>query len=266
MIKKEEDKAIKNTVKGRYGQIARGESDICCNPNVVCCGDNIITPDQISRDLGYSRGEMNNSPAGSNLGLGCGNPVAIAELREGETVLDLGSGGGFDCFLAARQVGPEGKVIGVDMTSAMLERAQKNAVDGGFKNVEFRFGEIERLPITDNSVDVIMSNCVINLAPDKKRVFVEAFRVLKPGGRLCIFDVVATAPLPDDLRSDLDAYVGCIAGATLVDDMVAIMEAAGYIEVRVEPQCQSREQIKNWMPEKHVENYVVSALIRAVKP
>jgi len=259
---------IQNKVKEHYGQIAGGNKNLCCNPNVTCCGggDTLLSADEISRGLGYTPDQLKDSPGGSNLGLGCGNPVAIADIKKGETVLDLGSGGGFDCFLAARRVGPTGRVIGVDMTSEMLDRARKNAAAAGYDNVDFRFGEIEKLPIPGNSIDLIMSNCVVNLAPDKSRVFAEAFRVLKPGGRLCISDFVATKPLPDEILTDLDAYVGCIAGAALIEDLVKILNTAGFDQVSIEPRCRSREFIKGWMPGSNVEDYVVSAVIRAVKP
>jgi SAM-dependent methyltransferase len=198
--------------------------------------------------------------------LGCGNPLAIASLKAGETVLDLGSGGGFDCFLAAQAVGETGQVIGVDMTPRMLSRARELAADNGFENVEFRLGEIENLPAADGSVDVIISNCVINLSPEKQRVFREAFRVLKPGGRLVVSDMVATAELPDVMRSDPNLYTACIAGASLIDDVEAMLEEAGFVGVRIKPKDESRQFIRAWAPGLGVEDFVVSAIIEAAKP
>jgi ubiquinone/menaquinone biosynthesis C-methylase UbiE len=200
------------------------------------------------------------------MGLGCGNPQAIAALKPGETVLDLGSGGGFDCFLAARQVGETGWVIGVDMTPEMIRKARDNAKKGGFTNVEFRLGEIERLPVADRSVDAIISNCVINLSPDKSAVFQEAFRVLKPGGRLAIADIVATASLPDDIRNDLALRAGCVGGAVAMDEIETFLREAGFREIHIQPKDQSRDLIREWAPGRSVEDYVISATIEAVKP
>jgi ubiquinone/menaquinone biosynthesis C-methylase UbiE len=205
-------------------------------------------------------------PAGANMGLGCGNPQAIAALKPGETVLDLGSGGGFDCFLAARQIGDHGRVIGVDMTPAMISKARANADQGGYHNVEFRLGEIENLPLADHSVDVIISNCVINLSPDKERVFKETFRVLKPGGRLAISDVVATTTLPETVRHDVTLYTGCMAGASLIDELETMLATAGFIDIRLKPKDESRSFIRDWAPGSRIEDYVVSATIEAVKP
>ncbi|MBM3132509.1 MAG: arsenite methyltransferase, partial [Chloroflexi bacterium] len=197
---------------------------------------------------------------------GCGNPQAIAALKPGETVLDLGSGGGFDCFLAAPKVGPDGKVIGVDMTPEMLSKARETAARNGYANVEFRLGEIEHLPVADSSVDVILSNCVINLSPDKERVFEEAFRVLKPGGRLAIMDMVSIAPLPRELASDPTLYCGCIGGAALIADLEHMLKEAGFEHIRIKPKDESREFIREWSPQHRIEDYVVSASIEAVKP
>jgi len=205
-------------------------------------------------------------PAGANMGLGCGNPQAIAALKPGETVLDLGSGGGFDCFLAARQIGDHGRAIGVDMTPAMISKARANADQGGYHNVEFRLGEIENLPLADHSVDVIISNCVINLSPDKERVFKETFRVLKPGGRLAISDVVATAALPEAVRHDVTLYTGCMAGASLIDEIERMLTSAGFMDIRLKPRDESRSFIRDWAPGSRIEDYVVSATIEAVKP
>jgi ubiquinone/menaquinone biosynthesis C-methylase UbiE len=183
--------------------------------------------------VGYSDEDLGSVPEGANLGLGCGNPVALASLKKGETVLDLGSGAGFDCFLVADRVGKKGKVIGVDMTPEMLEKARDNARKGNYKNVEFRLGEIENLPVADNSVDVIISNCVINLSPDKQRVFQEAFRTLKPGGRLMVSDMVLLKELPDSIRNSVTAYVGCISGAVLKDEYIKTIKAAGFRKVKI---------------------------------
>ena len=231
-----------------------------------CCGPPTKTAKAVSRGIGYSDSELEAVPEESVMGLGCGNPTAIASLKPGETVLDLGCGGGLDCFLAARQVGPEGRVIGVDMTPAMLEKARVNAAKGGYDNVEFRLSEIEHLPVADASVDVMLSNCVINLSPDKAAVFREAFRVLKPGGRLSISDIVATAPLPEALTGDIAMVAGCIGGAAAVDDIVGWLEQAGFGGVRVTVKEKSRAFIADWAPGSGAEKYVASAFIEGSKP
>jgi ubiquinone/menaquinone biosynthesis C-methylase UbiE len=200
------------------------------------------------------------------MGLGCGNPRAIASLRPGDVVLDLGSGGGFDAFLAAREVGADGRVIGVDMTPAMISKARRNAGEASFDNVEFRLGEIEYLPVADASVDVIISNCVINLSPEKERVFRESFRVLKQGGRLAISDVVASAEFPDDIRNDPYLHSACVAGASRVEELEAVLAGCGFTDIRIRPKDESREFIRDWAPGRGVEEYVVSATIEAVKP
>jgi len=227
-MKEEETRKI---VREGYTQIARQRGS-CCAPSSTCCGSTDVATG-ISKNIGYTDEELGSVPEGANLGLGCGNPVALASLKEGDTVLDLGSGAGFDCFLAANRVGEKGRVIGVDMTPEMLENARSNARKSGYTNVEFRLGEIENLPVADNSVDVIISNCVINLSPDKRRVFEEALRVLKPGGRLMVSDIVLLQELPDVIRSSIAAYVGCLAGAKMKDDYLADIEAAGFREVDV---------------------------------
>jgi len=190
-------------------------------------------PETVSKAIGYTDDELTSVPDGANLGLGCGNPIALASLSDGETVLDLGSGAGFDCFLAANKVGDSGKVIGIDMTPEMLEKARQNAEKGGYENVEFRLGEIENLPTADNSVDVVISNCVINLSPDKKRVFNEAFRVLKPGGRLMVSDITLLKELPEFIKNSIAAYVGCISGALIKDEYLGAIKSAGFQEVSV---------------------------------
>jgi len=223
-------KDIKKLVKEGYAKIAR-ENGSCC-PSTSCCGGaNQVK--NISRSVGYSDTDVKTVPEGANLGLGCGNPVAIASLKEGDMVLDLGSGAGFDAFLASPKVGETGRVIGIDMTPEMIEKARANAKRGNYKNVEFRLGEIEELPVEDASIDVIISNCVINLSPDKERVFKEAFRVLKPGGRLMVSDLVLVKDLPDSIKKSIEAYVGCLAGAIKKDEYVKFITIAGFKEVKV---------------------------------
>ncbi len=226
--------AIKKMVRDQYGQVALGRGSCCGGPETPTrgCGAEPGTHVQ-SRAVGYSDQQMADVPEGANLGLGCGNPVSLAALEKGQTVLDLGAGAGFDCFLAARAVGPEGHVIGVDMTAEMLDKARRNAVAGGYTNVEFRLGEIEHLPVADSAVDVVISNCVINLSPDKRRVFAEALRVLRPGGRLMIADIVLLTPLPEALLDSVAAYVGCVAGAVLRDDYLDMLRATGFEGVAV---------------------------------
>jgi len=227
-MRKEE---IKKVVREGYAKIAKQDS-FCCVPVNSCCGSADLAQD-ISQKIGYTEEELKAVPKGANLGLGCGNPVALASLREGETVLDLGSGAGFDCFLAADKVGKNGRVIGVDMTPEMIEKARENARKGNYRNLEFRLGEIENLPVADNYVDVVISNCVINLAPDKRRVFKEAFRVLKTGGRLMISDIVLLKELPDFKKSSIEAYIGCLSGALMRDEYIGAVKAAGFQEVRI---------------------------------
>jgi len=228
---KMEDKQIKKVVREGYAKIAKQDSS-CCVPANPCCGSTDLAQD-ISKSIGYTKEELISVPEGANLGLGCGNPVALASLREGETVLDLGAGAGFDCFLAANKVGEKGRVIGVDMTPEMIEKARENAGKGNYGNVEFRLGEIENLPAADTSVDAVISNCVINLTPDKGRVFKEAYRVLKPGGRLMVSDIVLLKELPDFIKNSIEAYVGCISGAIMRDEYIEAIKAAGFQEVRI---------------------------------
>jgi arsenite methyltransferase len=222
---------IKKMVREGYGQIA-SQGGSCCLPQASCCGG-LTSVEDLSRKMGYSEEELKAAPGGANLGLGCGNPLALASLKEGEIVLDLGSGGGFDCFLAARQVGETGKVIGIDMTPEMIERARENARKGGFSNVEFQSGEIENLPVSDEAVNIIISNCVINLSPDKPRVFREAFRVLKPGGRLMISDIVLLKPLPEAVLKSVGAYLACVSGAILKNEYLSAIQEAGFEKVTV---------------------------------
>ena len=222
---------IKKVVRDKYGTIAKAQGS-CCSPSASCCGPS-KTADNVSKKIGYSDSELSTLPGEANLGLGCGNPTALASLREGEAVLDLGSGAGIDCFLAARKVGKIGRVVGVDMTSEMVDKARQNAALDGIENVEFRLGEIENLPAGDNSFDVVISNCVINLSPDKKKVFEEAHRVLKPGGRLLVSDIVLLKALPDAIRSSVEAYTGCIAGAMLKDEYLNQISSAGFVDFEV---------------------------------
>ena len=259
---------VKEIVRARYGGIAAGTVSDCCAPAASsCCGTTAASSiDGRAREMGYSAEELAAVPEGANLGLGCGNPQAIAAMQAGEVVVDLGSGAGFDCLLAARQVGATGRVIGVDMTHEMLNKARGNAARAGATNVEFRLGEIEHLPIADNTADVIVSNCVINLVPDKAQVFREAFRVLKPGGRLAISDVVNTKPLTAELASDRALVCGCVAGAAPVHDVEAWLHATGFRGVRVAVKPESRDLVASWAPGSGIENYVVSAVIEARKP
>ncbi|MDX2080815.1 MAG: arsenite methyltransferase [Terrimicrobiaceae bacterium] len=259
-----EQEEIKQTVRARYGEIAANSGTCCSGPS---CGSAAANdPADLSRRNGYTDEELAAAPEGSNLGLGCGNPQAIASLQPGETVLDLGSGAGFDAFLAARAVGTKGRVIGVDMTSEMLSKARANSAQAGHENVEFRLGEIENLPVADASVDVIISNCVINLSPDKPAVFREAFRVLRSGGRLAVSDVVAMAPIPTELQKDWELYTGCVAGASTVDVLRAMLEGVGFEAIRITRKGESRDILENWFPGRGVADYVASASIQAVKP
>jgi arsenite methyltransferase len=254
---------VRTNVRRRYGQIAEQGGGCGCAP--TGCND-AGTATELSQVVGYAEQEINAVPKGANLGLGCGNPVAMASLRPGQTVLDLGCGAGFDVFLAARAVGPTGRAIGVDMTPAMITKARQNQAKGSYPNVAFRLGEIENLPVADDSVNVILSNCVINLSPDKPQVFREAFRVLKPGGRLAISDIVALKAFPESLRKDWELFSGCVTGAALVADLEAYLNQAGFEDIRVEPKQASRQVLQEWFPGKGLEDYVASAFIEASKP
>ena len=276
---------IKESVRKSYAKVAKAggvslgtiTSASCCSPSDnsaqtntsdSCCGGPAATPEQLSAVMGYSKEDIAGVVEGANMGLGCGNPVALASLKTGETVVDLGSGGGFDCFLASKQVGETGQVIGVDMTPEMITKARKNADKMGTSNVEFRLGEIEHLPVADNSADIIMSNCVINLSPDKLSVYREAFRILRPSGRLAISDIVATAPLPDEIKKDLALVSACVGGAATIEDTVKMLEEVGFEDVKVKPKDESRKLISEWAPgeNNNAGDYVVSASIEAVKP
>ena len=282
----EDKEKIKARVRDTYGRIARSGAENstaassagCCGPAQTsgpqtaaacgpCCGPS-VSLESYAELLGYSGADSDLSPPGANLGLGCGNPLALAALKPGETVLDLGCGAGFDCFLAAEKVGPAGKVIGVDMTPEMFAKARRNAATIAAANVEFRLGEIEHLPAADNSVDVIISNCVINLAPDKQQVFEDACRVLKPGGRLMIADIVATAELPDEIRQDMALVAACVGGAATIAKTRSMLAAAGFSRIKITPKENSRQLIASWLPEtlKSAADWVVAAYIEALKP
>lgn len=228
---------IIDSVKSKYGAVARTSAPSCCGP--CGCGDSVAT--DIS--VGYAADELKSVPKGASMGLGCGNPTAFADLKSGEVVLDLGSGGGVDCFLAAQKVGDRGFVIGIDMTEAMIDRSKQNAIAGGYANVNFRLGEIEDLPVDSNTVDAIISNCVINLAPDKSRVFGEMYRVLKPGGRFCVSDVVSKGAIPSQVQEDMERWAGCVAGALDKNDYLRIVQKAGFerIEIRSEVEYDYRK-------------------------
>src|SRR6266498_3614416 len=250
---------VREEVRSTYGKIALNQQAGCgTTGSTACCAS--ARPSATAADkLGYSADEIAALPDSADLGLGCGNPQAIASLKPGESVLDLGSGAGFDCFLAARSVGPTGRVLGVDMTPEMLAKARANAVKSGVSDVEFRLGEIEALPVGDSSVDVIISNCVINLSPDKPRVFREALRVLKPGGRVAVADIVRSAELPWELAADLASHCACVAGAASVDELEAVLREAGFAGIRVRHKDASREFIRSWIPGRNAADYVVSA-------
>lgn len=254
---------IRESIRKDYSDVARSGSKGCCGGGFSCSP--LADIKGASLIMGYSEEDLEGIPVEANMGLGCGNPIAIASLKKGETVLDLGSGGGFDSFLARRKVGDEGLVIGVDMTPEMIKLARNNAKKSGFDNVEFRLGEIEHLPVADSSVDVIISNCVINLSLDKQLVFNEAYRVLRKGGRLSISDVVATAEIPESVKGDLASISNCIAGAEYVDDLEIILKNAGFVNIRLVPKDNSREIIKSWESGRNSEDFVASYIIEAKK-
>lgn len=283
-MKPETKEKIRKAVRQRYGQIARTGDGMtkalapgtCCAPIEddgsteadSCCGTPTCSPDCPSAHTGYTKQDLESAPEGANMGLGCGNPVALASLTPGETVVDLGSGGGFDCFLAAKQVAAEGRVIGIDMTPDMVAKARMNAEKVVEKNVSFRLGEIEHLPVADNSADIIMSNCVINLSPDKPAVYREAYRVLKPGGRIAVSDILAKGPLPDDIRENLSLIAGCVGGAATIKETRQMLVEAGFENIRIESRLESKKLIDACMPEAPVNTaeFVVSANIEAFKP
>ncbi|QPV63318.1 arsenite methyltransferase [Halosimplex litoreum] len=261
----------RRAVRRRYARIAEASSSCCgdeadAEASSSCCSDGADAEEDLNRQLGYSESETESVAGDANLGLGCGNPNAIASLEPGETVLDLGSGAGFDCFLAAQEVGDEGQVIGVDMTPEMVEKARDNAEANDATNVEFRLGEIEHLPVADGTVDAVVSNCVVNLSPDKPQVFREASRALRPGGRLAISDVVLTAELPKEVYTDLESVAACVAGASPVADLERMLADAGFERIRIEADEDSEQFISEWDDERDVSEYVVSATIEAEKP
>jgi arsenite methyltransferase len=267
-----EDRKVRDFVREGYAKIA--ENDTCCGPNICCGGGNA---DAFARELGYTAEDLAALPEGANLGLSCGNPTTLASLSPGEVVLDLGSGAGLDVFIAARKVGPTGRAIGVDMTPEMLSRSRANAAKAGIANAEFRLGEIENLPAADATFDVVISNCVINLSPEKERVFREIARVLKPGGRVAVSDMALLRPLPEEVRADVEAYVGCISGAILIDDYMELMRRAGLgeIEVRVRSDIDMTEDIRDPLYAKikaklpqgsRPTDYIVSVDVRARRP
>jgi arsenite methyltransferase len=261
-----ENDAVRSAVREHYGKVARAEG---CGCAPTCCStESTGSPAAAAaaHALGYSANDTTAVPDGANLGLGCGNPLVIASLLPNEIVLDLGSGAGFDAFLAARAVGQGGRVIGVDMTPGMISKARANAAHGNYRHVEFRLGEIENLPVADHTVDVIISNCVINLSPDKPAVFREAFRVLKPGGRIAVSDIVALQPIPETMRRDLVAYSACVSGAATVQELHATLDAAGFRAIRITPEPESRDFIQGCFPGGGFEDYIASAVIQALKP
>jgi len=273
-VTKMKEKEIKKLVREGYAKIAKKDSS-CCTHNI--CNESNSSTENISKKIGYTAEELETVPEGANLGLGCGNPVALASLKEGETVLDLGSGAGFDSFLVAKKVGENGRVIGVDMTKEMIEKAKENAEKGDYKNIEFRFGEIEKLPIADNTIDVVISNCVVNLSPNKRRVFQEIFRVLKPGGRIAISDIALLKELPEKIKESTDAYVGCVAGAILIDKYRKIVEISGLKDIVITVKNSSacidddtkdpigRDILNRLGENESLEGYVVSVYIEGYK-
>jgi arsenite methyltransferase len=265
---------VRSEVRRRYGAIASRTSDLSTSQSSCCSSSSPVMSDagcgcsagSQGRTLGYSEAELAAAPEGANLGLGCGNPIALASLEAGQTVLDLGAGAGFDAFLAARAVGPSGRVIGVDMTPEMVAKARANAKKGGYENVDFRLGEIEALPVADASIDVIISNCVINLCPDKRSVYWEAFRALKPGGRLAVSDVVARGELPGEVRRDLVLHSGCLAGATPKDELLTILQESGFVDIAVRPKGNSKDVIESWESISDFAERVFAAEVTARKP
>lgn len=265
MIGKKE--VIRASIRKNYADVALKGTDGggCCCSGGCCGGDSQVDISETSLRNGYTKEDINHAPLEANMGLGCGNPIAIASILEGNTVLDLGSGGGFDCFLARRQVGDNGYVIGVDMTPEMIRLARENAEKSGYTNVEFRLGEIEHLPVADVSVDIIISNCVINLSLEKEKVFHEAYRVLKNGGRISISDIVATAELPDHIKQDLRMMAGCIAGAEYIDNIRSMMQEAGFVNIKLTPKDNSKEILNSWVPDRSIEDFVASYIIEGTK-
>jgi len=265
-MREDHDIEIREAIRSKYAEMAVAEkSNGSCGGGCCCGSRSAITPDALARTVGYSAKDLQGVPQGANMGLGCGNPQAIAALQPGEVVVDLGSGGGFDCFLAAKQVGKEGRVIGVDMTPEMVEKGRRNAATMQCGNISFRLGEIEYLPVPDGIANAVLSNCVVNLSTDKAQVFREAYRVLKQGGRLALSDVVALAEIPEAVRQDIKLHAACIAGATRVEDLEAMMRQAGFKHISIRPNLESGKLLAQMFPTLGVENFVASALIEAVK-
>ena len=280
MTNTRDDESTRRTVRNAYAKIANESGKCCTGRKSSCCG--AAAPDALAKSLGYEETELGELPEGANLGLSCGNPTAIASLRPGEVVVDLGSGGGFDVFIAARRVGPTGRAIGVDMTAAMLEKARANAAafrkQTGLDNVEFRLGEIEHLPVADASADVVISNCVINLSPDKPQVWREVMRILRPGGRVAVSDIALKQPLPEALEQSVEAMVGCVAGAVLIDDTRRMAGEAGLTDIRVEEDAEAvdlmvqsndtlYQQVMDLVPVgKKPSDYIVSLKVSARRP
>ena len=264
MSKEKKNDLIRQSVRKTYADIAKSGTSCCCggqSNTSGCC----VTTEKVAVGLGYSEDDIKSVPEGANMGLGCGNPQAIAALQPGEVVVDLGSGGGFDCFLAAKAVGDTGHVIGVDMTPDMISKARANAGNTGYTNVEFRLGEIEHLPVADNTADVMISNCVINLSPDKHQVYKDAFRILKKGGRIAVSDVVALQELPATIKKDMELYAGCVAGALTIKSLQAILKDAGFSKITITLKENSKEMLEQWVPGKNLGKYVASANIEARK-
>ncbi len=257
---------VRQAVRKTYAKVANSDSDVIPAGGGCNCGpESNTTPEQMSVALGYSDDDVKSVPKGANMGLGCGNPQAIAALKPGETVVDLGSGGGFDCFLAAKVVGENGQVIGIDMTPDMISKARTNTEKIDFKNVEFRLGEIEHIPVADNSSDVIISNCVISLSPDKPQVYKDIYRVLKKEGRIAISDIIALKELPQEIQNDIELHAGCVAGALLKDELETILRNVGFTNIHITIKEGSKEFLDQWMPGKNLGEYIASANIEAVK-
>ncbi len=255
---------IRDQVRSHYGSIIE-EKEESCAPG--CCGDTPASDKKrYGKLLDYTEEDLAVIPEASNYGLGCGNPILAAKMKPGEVVVDLGSGAGIDIFLSAKQIGETGRAIGVDMTPSMITKARNNAAENGFTNVEFRLGEIENLPVADNTVDVIISNCVVNLSPNKRQVFRECFRVLKSGGRIAISDIVATAPVPEKLKEDMSLYCGCMSGALQMDELNTMLAEVGFTNVEIKPKDNSHEIIREWLPDMQIEDVLCSSYIHAAKP
>ena len=257
---------IQNQIIDKYGKIALNRTSCCDGGPSSCCSNLEQDTIALSMEIGYSKDEIANVPEGANLNLGCGNPQVFADLKFGEVVLDLGSGAGFDCFLAARKVGKQGKVLGIDITQEMIKKAKYNAASGSFTNTFFQLGKIEHLPLKSNSIDVVISNCVINLSTDKGQVFHETFRVLKPGGRLAVSDVIALTDLPDEIRNDLDLYSSCFSGAMEHNKLNNLLQAVGFSKITINFDEKGQDITQSWSLQQNPGDYIRSASIKATKP